>query len=310
MKSVWVLLQNAKSAPELLGCAQTLNDDVAALVIGDQALAETAIKFGASQAYLLGETSDTRLFEDYLETVAALVQEHQPELVLMQANKRGRLMAGRLSAILGTATLADVKKFLPEGNLTVQHMLYGGGAVRTESAAATAVATIPAGSFDPAKEGTSRTGEIIQVEFITPAHTVKCVERRQKPPSSVDLTAATRVVGIGRGMKQQEDIALVEALAQKMGAEIACSRPIAEGVVWLPRERYLGVSGNVIKPDIYLALGISGQVQHMVGVNEAKLIVAVNTDKNAPIFSQADYGIVGDLYKVIPLLQAEIEKLS
>ena len=100
---------------------------------------------------------------------------------------------------------------------------------------------------------------------------------------------------------------MVEELAGLMEAEVGCSRPVAEGMNWLPKERYIGVSGAMLKPDLYLALGISGQVQHMVGVNQAKAIVAINKDKAAPIFSQADYGIVGDLYKVLPSL---IEKFK
>ena len=94
----------------------------------------------------------------------------------------------------------------------------------------------------------------------------------------------------------------MEALAQKMGAELACSRPIAEGEKWMPKNRYPGVSGVVVKPEVYVACGISGQVQHMVGVNEARVIIAVNKDKNAPIFKHCDYGIVGDLNKVVPAL--------
>jgi electron transfer flavoprotein alpha subunit len=110
------------------------------------------------------------------------------------------------------------------------------------------------------------------------------------------------VVGVGRGFAAEADLDLARTLAVKLGAELACSRPIAEGVDWMPAERYLGVSGATIKPDLYLAVGISGQVQHLVGVNGAKVIVAVNKDKNAPIFASADFGVVGDLYQVLPEL--------
>ena len=128
------------------------------------------------------------------------------------------------------------------------------------------------------------------------------MHRRSAQEERVNRTAAKRIVGVGRGVGAEEKIAALEELAEKIGAEMACSRPIAEGEKWMPKNRYLGVSGVVVKPDVYVACGISGQVQHMVGVNEARVIVAVNKDKNAPIFKHCDYGIVGDLNKVIPAL--------
>lgn len=134
-----------------------------------------------------------------------------------------------------------------------------------------------------------------------------CQERRAKSVSSVDLSKAKRVVGVGRGLVAQNDLEMVRQLASVLGAEVGCSRPIAEGENWMERERYIGVSGVLLKSDLYLTLGISGQIQHMVGGNGAKVIVAINKDKKAPIFNYADYGLVGDIYKVVPAL---IEHLS
>lgn len=122
----------------------------------------------------------------------------------------------------------------------------------------------------------------------------------------MNLASATRVVGVGRGFGAEADLDLARAVAAKLGAELACSRPIAEGVGWMPAERYVGVSGATIAPDLYLAVGISGQVQHLVGVRGAKVVVAINKDKNAPIFAHADLGVVGDLYEVLPALVAAL----
>jgi electron transfer flavoprotein alpha subunit len=312
MKTVWILTESAQAAPELCMAARTVGEKVTALVIGTQAEAERTIQLGADEAFWLGEANDIRMAEDFVETAAALLRNGTPNLLLVRASKRGRLIAGRLAALLGTAVLSDVKEFIPqESELAARHMLYGGGAVRTEKACgATSIAVLGSGAFQPAVADPSRKGTVTTVDFIAPACPVKLLERRIKTVSSVNLSAAKIVVGVGRGLAKQEDLNLVEGLAKALGAEVACSRPIAEGVNWLPRERYLGVSGAVIKPDLYLALGISGQVQHMVGVNDAKMIVAINKDKMAPIFAQSDYGIVGDLYKVIPLLMAAIEKLG
>lgn len=308
INTVWVFAETHQALPELIGGARQLGEDVTALVVGERSEAERAIHLGAERAFWLGETGSERLVEDYVESIAALLREHQPDLLLLRSSTRGKVVAGRLAALLGTATLADVKEFgSTDDALTARHMLYGGGAERVEkTTASTAVATVGAGAFEPAEEDATLTGSVSEAEFVPPANPIKLVERRQKEGSGVDLTGAKRVVGIGRGVAKQEDLEIVEHLARALEAEIACTRPLAEGLDWLPRERYLGVSGAVIKPELYLALGISGQMQHMVGVSDAHIIVAVNKDKQAPIFEQADYGIVGDLYKVVPALLAVI----
>ncbi|MCU7718176.1 FAD-binding protein, partial [Escherichia coli] len=146
------------------------------------------------------------------------------------------------------------------------------------------------------------------VPYVAPRHEILCRERRAKAASSVDLSKAKRVVGVGRGLAAQDDLKMVHELAAVLNAEVGCSRPIAEGENWMERERYIGVSGVLLKSDLYLTLGISGQIQHMVGGNGAKVIVAINKDKNAPIFNYADYGLVGDIYKVVPALISQLNR--
>jgi len=131
---------------------------------------------------------------------------------------------------------------------------------------------------------------------------VKVVERRPKPKETVNIKDAPLVVGVGRGFSEASDVKLAEELAQAMGGEVGCSRPIAEDLHWLPEDRYIGISGQVIKPEVYLAAGISGQVQHVYGIRDAKTIVVVDKNENAPIFQVADYYIVGDLKEVLPAL--------
>ena len=115
------------------------------------------------------------------------------------------------------------------------------------------------------------------------------------------------VVCVGRGLDKQEDIDLARQLAQVLGGEVGCSRPIAEELQWLPEEVYIGISGKKVKPALYLGIGVSGQVQHITGIRDSKVIFAVNKDENAPIFEAADYGIVGDLYSVVPMLIDELK---
>lgn len=303
MQKVWVLAEKPIALAQLCAGARQLGQQVSAIVAGSRDDAEKAVRLGADQVYWL-ERSDDDMIENYIETMLKLLKDERPDLLMIQPSKRGKLIAGRLAAGLGTSVLVDATEVGAAGNTAeISHMVYGGAAFRRETTlSSTAIVTVGAGVFAAGAEDAGREGAIIAVDFIQPAYTIKRLEKKTKGSSEVNLNVAKRVVGIGRGIGSQEDIRIAEAFAGAIGAEIGCSRPLAEGVNWLPRERYIGVSGAMLKPDVYFAVGISGQVQHMVGVNQAKIIVAINKDKTAPIFQQADYGIVGDLYTVLPAL--------
>jgi electron transfer flavoprotein alpha subunit len=130
-------------------------------------------------------------------------------------------------------------------------------------------------------------------------------ERFRESAQTVDLSAAPLIVSVGRGIKEEENIAIVQELADALGAELAASRPICDNG-WLPMERQVGSSGQTVAPKLYLAVGISGAIQHLVGMKGAKTIIAINKDENAPIFEIADYGVVGDLFEVVPALTKAI----
>ena len=151
-------------------------------------------------------------------------------------------------------------------------------------------------------------GEVVAVAPVLPAPAVRVVERKPKGGESVDLAAAARIVGVGRGLAERDDVPLGEGLAAALQAELACTKSLAD-FGWMADDRIVGLSGAKTAPDVYVAVGISGQVQHTVGVAQARLIVAVNQDKDAPIFALADYGIVGDLYQVVPALVERLKTL-
>ncbi len=164
--------------------------------------------------------------------------------------------------------------------------------------------SVQAGAFPPAASGSAAEPETVS---LTPG------DARQHPEApfresarAVDLSAAPLIVSVGRGIKEQENIAIVEKLAQTLGAELAASRPICDAG-WLPMERQVGSSGQTVAPKLYLAVGISGAIQHLVGMKGSKTIAAINSDPNAPIFEVADYGIVGDLFEVVPALTEAIK---
>jgi electron transfer flavoprotein alpha subunit len=135
-----------------------------------------------------------------------------------------------------------------------------------------------------------------------PAPLTERVELRPKPSGGVHLESAERIVTIGRGLQKKEDLALIEALATTLGASVGCTRPLAAEAGWLSDDHWIGLTGHRVKPRLYLAIGVSGAVQHLVGMRDSQTVVAINKDPNAPIFGQADYRVTGDLYALVPAL--------
>lgn len=306
-KEFWAFSEKSALLAELIGGASELaaarGGIPAAVVLGSRAEADRAFSLGAQKVYWLGERGE-RLVDDYVPTLAAMVQQSSPAALLIGATSLGKAVAGRLAAIIGATTVTDLKAVETEGDgFRVRHMIFGGGAVREEKPkAGLLLATAGTGVFQPRAADSGQRGETVSVPFVEPAWHAVLRGSKPRPPASVNLAAARRVVCAGRGIARREDLGMVTELAGLLGAEVACSRPLAEGLDWLPRERYIGVSGANIRPALYLAVGVSGQVQHMVGAGDSRVIAAINKDQNAPIFEQADYGIVGDLYAVVPAL--------
>ncbi len=195
------------------------------------------------------------------------------------------------------------------GKPVIKHMVYGGLAFSKETLNSSfSVATLTTGTFEAAQNNASLSGTAQTAPWVEPKQSIVRTSIQKKAGNSVELDKARLVVSVGRGIGSQENIAIAKKLADTIGAEIACSRPVAENEKWMEHERYVGISNLMLKPELYLAVGISGQIQHMVGANGAQTIVAINKDKNAPIFQFADYGIVGDLFKILPVLTQQLAK--
>ncbi|TKV08177.1 electron transfer flavoprotein subunit alpha [Citrobacter sp. wls619] len=307
LANVWVFSDNVERYAELMTGARQWGEQVHLIVQGNEQ-ADQVKALGANDIIVLEHASGLQRVENYAETVAALLQTHTG-LLLMPASKRAKSLGARLSIQLNAAMVNDATSVtLDAGTLFAEHRMYGGLAFGKEKLnSALAIITLAPGMFEPGEANPAHTCPVVSAPYITPLHEIVCQERRTKSLSSVDLSKAKRVVGVGRGLVAESDLQMVRNLAAVLGAEVGCSRPIAEGENWMERERYIGVSGVLLKSDLYLTLGISGQIQHMVGGNGAKIIVAINKDKKAPIFNYADYGLVGDIYKVVPAL---IEQLS
>lgn len=301
LTNVWVFAEKADLQAELCAGAAQLGEKVTLLLAGDKNIAANA-----DVVYYLGDLSDTKIIENYIPTIVGLILGEKPDLVLVGSTKKGRLVAAAIAAEVGTSVLSDVIEIVVSDTVESKRMVYGGAAFRTEKAKGVVIASVGVGVYESGQQKPA--GQIIDVPFITPNVTIKCLEKREKVGEKVNLAAAKRLICVGRGFAEQGQLKLADDLAIVIGAEIGCTRPIAEGNGWMAKERYVGVSGLMLKPDIYVGVGISGQVQHMIGVNQARIIIAVNKDKQAPIFKQADYGIVGDLVKILPVLTEKFKK--
>jgi electron transfer flavoprotein alpha subunit len=307
-RDVWVFSEKPGLLFELIGGTQAIigqfGGQVVALVLGLRSDAEQAIVRGADKVFWLGEQKPGTLVDDYVPTIMQMVDENKPSALFVGSTKLGRVVAGRLAAHLNATVLTEIKELQFEnGSLQARHMIFGGGAVRVDHPLSEVIiATAGSGVFAACPPEAGRSGEIVEVHFIEPTWHVTLRGRKPKPKATVNLNAARKIVCAGRGIANKEDLGMVSELAQLLGAEVGCSRPLAEGLDWLPRERYIGVSGAMIKPDLYLGVGVSGQVQHTVGMSDSRVVVTINKDDQAPIFAHTDYGIVGDLYKVVPAL--------
>ena len=238
----------------------------------------------------------------------------KPELVLFPHTYQVRDFAPKLAAMLGKGMIADCVSFHKEGDKVVfVRQMFQGKTVAdvTFQGAAPWFASFQSGAFRADLLAAHPSGKApvtkVSVELKPEQIRTKPLELFKEAKSAVDLTQAPIIVSVGRGIKAPENIPQAEALAKAIGGEMAASRPICdEG--WLPMERQIGSSGQTVAPKLYLALGISGAIQHVVGMKGARTIVAINKDQNAPIFEIADYGIVGDIFEVMPALTAALEK--
>ena len=224
--------------------------------------------------------------------VAAAVAAEAGDVVLAANKPAERVLAGAVAARLGAPYLHGLKKI---GQGSAELPRFGGIALETVSFDTAVVAVLDGGAVP---EGEAPAAEAASGEY----YEATVTGQDKVDVSSANLGSAKRIVAAGRGFKAEEDLKLAEDLAAAIGAELACSRPLAEGADWMSADRYIGVSGQSVAPDLYIAVGISGQIQHTVGMVDSKVVVAVNNDDKAPIFEGADYGIVADLYEALPAI--------
>ncbi|MGC8645320.1 MAG: electron transfer flavoprotein subunit alpha/FixB family protein [Thermoplasmata archaeon] len=217
------------------------------------------------------------------------------DYVLIASTSLGRDIAGHLSSKMNVATAHEVFSVVfKDGGIVTKRFGLGGKVVIEEESAAKIVTVLP-GIHEDNPSGTNSPSRTVEI----PEGKVKIIAVEQKKAKEVDLEKASIIVSVGRGLGKKEGLQQVEPFAKKIGAEIAGSRPVCLDYHWLSEDRQVGYSGRKVRPRIYIALGISGQIQHIAGMRDSKIVISINKDKNAPIFQESDYGIVGDLFAAI-----------
>lgn len=316
-KNIWVMSENVQDYPALCKCAVSVaagtEVKITALWMGAAEDAAELQSLGVSAVCLVPK--DEQVFVgSYGSALTEALKNDACNVFLCATSKNSRLLAAQVAAGLKTGVVNDVTALSCEGGeLVFEHMVYGGSAVRKERVANTPTVALLSESLllgyaldETIVCDTAGTSEKVELS-LSPTEGISLLGVGVREVETVNLAGASIVVSVGRGFEKEEDLQYAKDLAAALNGEVGCTRPIAEGSGWMSHERYIGVSGAMLKPNIFIAIGLSGQIQHMVGANRAKTIVAINTDKNAAIFKQADYGLIGDLTEVVPKLTAALK---
>ncbi len=307
---IFTFSEDDETAFEILAKGRELassgNTGLAAISIGkhDEMM---LIASGADKVY----SFDSELQPDpVVECISFLIDRYKPKILLIGGSKLGKEVAPRIAQRFGTGCATDcIDVFLEEGKLVIKRLVLGGRFIATQRfLRQPQIATVPAGKFEKKLDKT-RKGEIIKISFKPSEPKVQVLEVKEKAREAIKIEEAGIIVSAGRGLRKKEDLKLVDDLAKALGGTVGCSRSLAVDLKWLPEEHWVGLSGHKVKPKLYIAVGISGQVQHIAGIRDSRTIIAINSDPNAPIFRACDYGIIGDLYEIMPKLIEVLKKV-
>lgn len=307
MADVLVFSEQDSVVFELLSGARALSGSIAVAVLGTRD-PSAFFAFGAGEAYV-SQASQLEQYsaEVYAEALAQIARASNARTVLIGSTKRGKELSGRVAQKLECGAVTDaIGMSVRDGKLTVQRYALGGNTIATDmiTTECQVIAVMPK-TFEATQQPTEGKVITVALELLNPR--VRVTERKPKAAATANLEDADTLVVVGKGFGKKEDLAIAEALAQALHAEIGCTRSLSSDYHWLGEDRMIGISGKKCKPRVMVSVGVSGQIQHTVGILGSKIIVAINKDKSAPIFKIADYGIIGDLYQVVPHLTAKIK---
>lgn len=312
MAGIWLFAENRGQALELLSIARSLADElntnVSALVFKGGQDEQELLDCGADNIIYMTALAADQALGSYVPVVAEAAKKNDPDIFLLPATSACRDFAARIANRLDTGLCSNCIGLSLDGKtLVMERLAFGGAAVQKVVCECQPVmATVMPGTFSAAAMSPGRKGSISELPG-PPESAVKILEKKAKVKAARSITESKVIVSVGRGFEKQEDLAMAKELADLLGGEIACTRPISEEMKWLPEELCIGLSGVQVKPELYIGIGVSGQIQHVTGIRNSKVIAAINKDENAPIFGVADLGIVGDLYDVVPKIIKELE---
>lgn len=287
-----VIAEHADAAAALAAGARDLADEVVVAIVGTEEVPANI----ADAAYRVTIPADA-VADDADATLAALLDG--VDLVIVEPTRHMKSVAGKLAAFKGASVITDAMSL--ENGETSQMYFGGVGIIERKATTPITFVTVRPSIFaDMQASGSNGTAE--ELDWVAPVAGVKLVSSDPIEKTGVDLTKSEAVVAAGRGFAEEDDLELARQLCDKIGAGLGCTRPLAEANGWMPSDTYIGVSGLSLSPKAYIAAGISGQMQHMVGANHSGTIFAINKDESAPIFKQCDYGLVGDLKTILPAL--------
>jgi electron transfer flavoprotein alpha subunit len=301
MNTTWILVDGDRQIGAARKALGDLADSAAVLAVGPRDLAEAAARTGAQTRW--ADPGDLPV-EALASSAAELVAQEGPRIVVAAPTSGGRALLGAIAARLGAGTVDGVLavRSLSDGSTEIERSGLSGRVVATlRSAAPLCLFVDPSDAPAPAA---GRPGSLDTADLA--GNGIVRVSVEDAAGAGTGVADASRIVSVGRGIRQRDDLALVRDLASALGAEVGCSMPVADDLGWLPKEDYIGRSGQHVSPRLYVAVGISGAPQHLEGIRDAKTVVAINSDPEAPIFSRADYGIVGDLYEILPRLGEQL----
>ncbi|MGI6216470.1 MAG: electron transfer flavoprotein subunit alpha/FixB family protein [Coriobacteriales bacterium] len=308
MSQILVFSERGELLLEMLGKAQELvasglSDSITAVGWDD---ADDYARYGADRVVSLAFPAESQQMECATYALADVVNNNEITLVMIGATKRGKEIAARLSAKIDAPCVTDISVLeYSDSSVSATHLIYGGKGISKDAfSKLPLVVTVSPRRYSKVENPKEA---VIENAAPLPESKIRVVGRKPNPKSDVDVSKAEAIVCVGRGLKSVEDLQMAQDLADVIGGVVACTRPISEDFGWLPTDRYIGLSGQQAAPDLHISLGCSGQIQHIAGVRNAKVIVAVDTDQAAPIWDAADYGIVGDMYEIVPEL---IKKLK
>lgn len=294
--------------------AEALGTSLSAAIVSekDDEFKNSLIHFGADKVIETDPLVKDHLVGECTDALASVIEDEKPEIVLIGSTNLGKSLAPRIASRLKVGCATDcIKLEIDESkDLAVERVVYGGNALsRLRFIAKPQIATIPPRLFEPLEKDESRKGELIKKSVKIKDYGQKVLNVSKRESEGVKIEDAVIIVSCGRGVKNREDLKLLQELAEVLNGEIGCSRPLASDLKWLSKDHWVGLSGHKVKPKLYFACGISGQIQHIAGMRDSDIVVAINKDADAPIFNAADYGIVGDLYKVVPALTEAFRKI-